>query len=289
MKNLIAALCLLCPLFPLTAKEVEISEGKIIKLTEFPATLQVRTPLVFKAEKEYSSIKPIAHDLGMAGVPVLDQGAYGTCVTFASSAALDAIIGQGDFVSPACSLALDLALGSNFWDGAYFPSQIIDPLKKYGVVAQSVCPRRYGDVSFRLPPSEYARYVDAGASAVVKGVSLQYYPNAELVYVKKAIDAGHRIMVGFLIKNAQRAVRGFDVVYQGKRYSGGLWACKQGFSSNYCVSSNAGHEVVIVGYDDSQELLKIRNSWGSGVGQEGEYFMTYKFFESMANDVTEIW
>lgn len=47
-------------------------------------------------EKDYSKgIIPFnkskgAVDIGMANVPVLDQGAYGTCVTFAATAALDA-------------------------------------------------------------------------------------------------------------------------------------------------------------------------------------------------------
>ena len=38
-----------------------------------------------------------------------------------------------------------------------------------------------------------------------------------------------------------------------------------GNSSNYCADQNAGHEVIIVGYDDKQQLLKSEihghNSW----------------------------
>lgn len=49
---------------------------------------------------------PSAVDLGMNGVPVLDQGKHGTCVTFAVTAAVDALLGKGDYISQLCNLEL---------------------------------------------------------------------------------------------------------------------------------------------------------------------------------------
>lgn len=46
--------------------------------------------------------------LGMNGTPVLNQGMHGSCVTFANSAALDALMGKGDYVSELCSLELGI-------------------------------------------------------------------------------------------------------------------------------------------------------------------------------------
>ena len=40
--------------------------------------------------------------LDMGNVPVLDQGGYGSCVTFANTAALDAALNQGDYISQVC-------------------------------------------------------------------------------------------------------------------------------------------------------------------------------------------
>jgi C1A family cysteine protease len=41
---------------------------------------------------------PSSVNLGMNNVPVLDQGRHGTCATFATTAAVDAALGQGDYV-----------------------------------------------------------------------------------------------------------------------------------------------------------------------------------------------
>ena len=109
---------------------VHLGNGKHVKLIKFSEEQMRRfdVSLETPAEKDYSKgINPkFQVDLGMANVPVLDQGAYGTCVTFSSTAALDAILAQGDFVSQQCSLELDYGLNNDYWDGAYYPSQIID-------------------------------------------------------------------------------------------------------------------------------------------------------------------
>jgi C1A family cysteine protease len=36
-----------------------------------------------------------------------------------------------------------------------------------------------------------------------------------------------------------------------------------------------GHAVVAVGYDDADERFRVRNSWGTGWGQEGYFTMPY--------------
>jgi C1A family cysteine protease len=47
-----------------------------------------------------------------------------------------------------------------------------------------------------------------------------------------------------------------------------------------------GHCVVAVGYDDSERHFVIRNSWGTGWGQQGYCFMPYEYLMSrnLAND-----
>jgi C1A family cysteine protease len=41
-----------------------------------------------------------------------------------------------------------------------------------------------------------------------------------------------------------------------------------------------GHEILCFGYDDSKEMLHIRNSWGSDWGENGNFWLPY----SMALD-----
>lgn len=237
-------------------------------------------------EKDYrAGIKPLAHDIGMQGVLVLDQGQYGTCVTFSSTAALNALLNKGDYISQQCSLAYNLGQGNNYWDGAYRPDEILNPILQVGVVSKAKCPKQYADRNHKLTVSEYKALADSP----VPVFKLSYKSSGDLNAVKQAIDRGNRVLIGFLLDgNSSEAVRGYNVKVNGVSYTGGLWACKQGSSADHCVASNAGHEVVIVGYDNDQRLLKIRNSWGSSVGEYGEYYMSFEFFNKMVIDQTEI-
>ena len=267
---------------------VALHDNKKIKFMELPDE-KVRSVLLLPAEKQYGGVVhpfvPPAIDLGMGNVPVLDQGEEGTCVTFSSTAALDALLSEFDFISQQCSLMLDDALGSNYWNGANMPSDVVSPLQQYGVVSQSDCPSQYPDTSASIDPDTYQTLVSSNESAIVASVQLQYFAAPDLNALKAALRAGNRVLIGIHIYTGmQQAVQGFDV----NGNVGGLWACKQGKSQNYCRNSSDGHEVLVVGYDDSQELLKIRNSWGSGVGDGGDFYMTYKFFQAMDMDMTAV-
>ncbi|WBV63527.1 hypothetical protein PGH43_01250 [Legionella pneumophila 130b] len=57
-----------------------------------------------------STALPSKVELGMNNVPVLNQGSFGTCVTFATTAAIDAALNKGDYISQLCQLQLGLYL-----------------------------------------------------------------------------------------------------------------------------------------------------------------------------------
>lgn len=230
-----------------------------------------------------------AVDLGMANVPVLDQGNEGTCVTFSTTAAIDTLLVDNKLISQQCSLALDLGLGTNYWNGANYPSEILHPLQTYGIVLSSHCPSVYPNLSERLGSAAYQVLADPQASAIVRGITYSYSATPNLSQVKLALKGGHRVLMAFTLNAAaQEAVQGFNVQMLGKQHQGGLWACKQGGSPNYCVNSLSGHEILVVGYDDKQQLLKIRNSWSANYGDNGSYYMTYSFYSKMAVDFTVI-
>ena len=50
-----------------------------------------------------------------------------------------------------------------------------------------------------------------------------------------------------------------------------------------------GHAIIVTGYDESNKLFKIRNSWGKDVGDQGEFYMTYDYFETMTMDAYEVY
>ncbi len=230
-------------------------------------------------------------DLGMSNVPVLDQGAYGTCVTFASTAALDARLQKGDFIDQQCSLALNKNLGNNYWNGAYNATEILAPLKKYGIISKGNCfGVKYPKQNQSVSPSTYQTKSD---KSFASQINYTYTGTASASIVKEALNSGHRVAIGTGLADTYDpiSVNGFNVKIKGQstNYNGGLWACEQpGNSTNYCSVQNAGHEVVIIGYDDNQQLFKIRNSWSARAGAQGDYYMTYAFFEAMVMDHTSV-
>jgi len=241
---------------------------------------------------------PGAVDLGMNSVPVFDQGAYGTCVTFAATAAVDAILGKKDLISQQCILELNRMLGHNLWNGAYYASEVLNPLKKYGIIKQGKgkveegkCNSNYPNVFGLITIFDYkARSSKSGASA--SKIKSRYISSISLSDIKTALDAKHRIALGFGMAANQdsTSVQGFNMKIGDSHTVGGLWACQQpGSSQFYCKTPNSGHEVVVIGYDDKQKLIKIRNSWDRSVGEEGNFYMTYTFLEAMSFDGTEIY
>ena len=79
-------------------------------------------------------------DQGMNNVPVLDQGRHGTCVTFATTAAIDALLGKGDYISQLCNLELGDYLADNGyrpggWDGSLGP-MVLDQMLAFGMVSK---------------------------------------------------------------------------------------------------------------------------------------------------------
>ena len=137
------------------------------------------------------------------------------------------------------------------------------PLKQYGVIKQNECDNSYPLPYVSISSDDYDELANEDASAKVAKVQYNYVSKASLEALKAALDKGHRVLIGFNLQSNSQAVRGFDAIVGSVKKSGGLWACQQPSSkTNYCVSPQAGHEVVVIGYDDAQQLVKIRNSSG---------------------------
>ena len=235
------------------------------------------------------SQSPGSVDLGMENVPVLDQGQYGTCVTFSTTAALDARLKKGDFIDQQCTLALNKGLGNDYWNGADNATQILDPLKQYGIISKGNC---FGD-QYADPDQtvDTKTYQTKSTKKYSSQINYTYYGTAVLADLKAGLKAGHRFAIGTALADTGDpiSVNGFDMLISGNQTNGGLWACQQPSSdTNYCGAQNAGHEIVVIGYDDKQQLLKIRNSWSDQVGDQGDFYMTYTFYNAMVSDQTKL-
>lgn len=95
-------------------------------------------PKNFRISNAIRSNLPSKADAGMNGVPVLDQGMHGSCVTFANTAAVDAVLNKGDYVSQLCQLQLGRYLmkrGYYFsgWDGSFAP-MVLNQMMQFGII-----------------------------------------------------------------------------------------------------------------------------------------------------------
>lgn len=175
----------------------------------------------------FTSKKPVL--LGMGGVPVLDQGPWGTCVTFATTAIVDAATKSSDYISQLCGLELGQYLAQTYgedqqpsgWDGALAPI-LLGRMHDYGVIAKSSEVDGCGGLT-SYPSSRYSYNngspmdvdtfknhsgYDATLLTTISPNELLNVQNATLSKkdganvlkaVKAAIDKGNRVTFGILL------------------------------------------------------------------------------------------
>lgn len=265
---------------------------------------------------------PDSLDLGMNDTPVLNQGAHGSCVTFANAGAIDALIGEGDYVSELCSLTLGNYLeqeDSNYpsgWNGSYGPI-VLEQFFEYGIVSmdQQKSEGCGGLTSYPVwnpyeegsttSPEDYAKMSESLSdrfewkalfSQDLAFISGKYNPNKVVKDVKKALNNGNRVTFGVLL----------DVAYGsngavGKHHvRNDTWMLTPAIEKDAKNDNiDAGHEMVIIGYDDNEVvsdnnghenkgLFILRNSWGKSAGDQGNYYMTYDHFKLMVMETQVI-
>lgn len=277
--------------------------------------------------RSVSTELPAAVDLKMNNVPVLDQGQHGSCVTFATVAAVDAVIGKGNYVSPLCSLELGSYLEKegympSGWNGAY-GGMVLDQMQRFGVISMN---NQYDKSCAHMTDYPLNSWTNEGSAmslddykAMSEDVSRKFYPvfimnftdrfeegfdksdkmENVLLQVKQHLAKGNRVTFGTFL----------DIVPFSKTCSGpGSCATYHAAQDTWAVAPEldhplyamtAGHEMVITGYDDNAEatdsagtkhkgLLILRNSWGAEVGDHGNFYMTYDYFKRKALEVQAI-
>jgi len=321
------------PISPPTDSRLHAASGpsrKEVTLMKLQLTPQEKEAL-FRGlgETQHASSKGISYpgmpravNIGMNGVPVLDQGRHGSCVTFAVTAALDAALGKGDYISQLCSLELGSYFENNGyidsgWEGTDAPV-ILGQIRAFGVVNKAIQKAKGcggiteypiingDDTGNPMPLDEFKQKSENVKNKFFPFIHLsmkqRFDPNfipaihmeSILQQVKRSLVDGHRVLAGFATAYSPNCPTGACATYGGARES--TWAITKEITPFVDVG---GHEVVIIGYDDDaiatddngqyhRGLLILRNSWGQNAGNRGEYYMSYAYFKQFVDEAATI-
>ncbi len=262
-----------------------------------------------------SKTLPASVQLAMNAVPVLDQGIHGTCTTFALTAAMDALRGEGDYYSELCSLNLgkqlaDNGYGFSGWDGQSFRA-LLSRIDEFGLVSKqdqhtqgcggltdypvnqedTAGPMSLEDFHAISTPSYIAGLDDwSTIYDIVKWFSKDIPMDQILDQTKMSLYHGNRVLIGALVPSFMENV-GAHGTFHAKHDS---WVLTGAIEELFLMEYDqwGGHAMVITGYDDNavsvdneghphKGLFTLRNSWGSDVGDKGNFYMAYDYFSTL--------
>jgi len=299
--------------------KIKLSDAAKQHLSEQATNALSSTKQFSRAASEEIVKQPYA-ELGMNNVPVLNQGPHGTCVTFAITAALDAALNKGDYISQLCNLQLGNYLEQqgytpSGWEGTwgrYILSQIdmfgfvnkenqqsagcggITEYPSFDYNPSSITPEEFHPISEKIDPESIAWIPVLDVyDAMTERVDTQEI----LTNVKKSLIAGDRLVFSTLLIDFDLGLMG-AVGKNVAKYD--TWVLTPEIARDVIWNPAFGaHEMVITGYDDNaianddkgrphRGLLTLRNSWGSGLGDRGNFYMSYDYFKLMVIDVSRI-
>lgn len=267
-----------------------------------------------KSSQTAPKLLPEQVQLGMNDVPVLNQGAHGSCVVFAVTAAIDAAINKGDYVSQVCQLSLGRYIENNGhipsgWNGALIRN-ILGEIELFGFVSKNV-QKSYGCAGLTEYPetgedllneesiTEFHKYSEKLIANKVSWSSILDIFEASidsinedeiLLATKRALSAGDRVILGAILLDYEKGVVGAQGTY---KFKNDAWVLTPEMISNINNQQEyVGHALLITGYNDKavaidsdgQEhrgLLTLRNSWGSNIGDNGDFYMSYDYFKAL--------
>lgn len=233
------------------------------------------------AQPDVENLPPSA-DLRSGCPPVYDQGQIGSCTANAIAAAFEfELLKQNltDFMPSRLFIyynerSIEGTIGTD--SGAQIRDGIMS-IHKQGVCPETEWPyvatpaTGNGTWPPNAPPGErppQATYVDA-----LKNRAISYQRvTQDANHMKVCLSSGYPIVGGFTVyasfESPEVAKTGMVPMPQPSEQVMG------------------GHAILIVGYDDDQGRWLVRNSWGSGWGDSGYFWMPYEYFtnRSLASD-----
>lgn len=270
---------------------------------------------------------PRQYDRGMNNTPVLDQGMHGTCATFANTAAVDALLGKGDYISQLCTLEL----GAYFEKKGYLPSGwdgsmgsiVLNQITGFGIINKTNQKTKLcgglADYPAMNPTNIGSPMSLDEFKQSSENLNEQVYWDSVLSFSQRfAWDPTSTTQAENVLSEVKTALATQKANYDVRLTVGALLMvdyCDAGACARYHANNDTwaltavmkrdkdpnlgGHEMVITGYNDDavaidnegnkhQGLLTLRNSWGTNAGDKGNYYMTYDYFKQYVIEVQKI-
>lgn len=206
--------------------------------------------------------------------PVRDQGDLGSCTGFAIVTGFREcleIVSKRPLVvlSPLFEYyyerlfehTLNQDAGAQIRDGMHV-------LRKMGATPETDCP--YDITKFTDAPS-----AQAVADAKPFAISAFHRINNR-IEIKQALSINHPVVIGIEVWESFES----DVVAQ----TGVVPIPNQSTEQNL-----GGHAVCVVGYNDAKQQFIVKNSWGTGWGDQGYFYLPYGYFNPNAGLVMDMW
>lgn len=212
---------------------------------------------------------PVVVDLRGKCSPIVDQGQLQSCTANAIASGLREYLELSTYGTLTPLSRLFLYYYERVLEGSVTKdagAQIRDGMKV--LQKQGVCPESddpYDIAKFAETPSLAAQH-----KALFYRIT-EYHRVTCLSALKTALAQNKPVVVGFAVYESfeSTVVARTSVVpmpIRGERRLG-------------------GHAVLAVGYDDTKGWVVIRNSWGTGWGDQGYCYMPYPVFKKLANDM----
>ena len=304
-------------------KSVAISQIQVSSQVKNMLASRLKQPKIKPSFSIFSSL-PAKVQLGMNGVPVLDQGVHGTCATFAITAALDAISNtKTDYYSQLCPLSLGLYLeensfASNGWNGATIHG-LLNFYDTFGLVTKAnessygcggmnayplmsntkPMPMSIEDYHRIAEPMYYSNASDYSILFDFNSWAKKYAANDLINKVKSELNYGNRVVIGVLVPNTD-----YLGLNASNKAEHDTWTLTPQIEQalqmlSFIFTNFGGHAMVITGYDDNaivvdeqgqqhKGLFTLRNSWGTDVGDQGDFYMSYDYFNLLTIELASI-
>lgn len=128
----------------------------------------------------------------------------------------------------------------------------------------------YNVDKFAVKPSKNV-YTDAAKHTVSQYSAVD---NTNLQDIQSCLSEGYPVVIGFTVYDS----------FESQRVANTGVVPMPGPNENIL----GGHAVLIVGYDDAKSCFIVRNSWGTGWGAAGYFYMPYQYFTN-SNLASDAW